>query len=65
MLGYQIAACEGSGTGEQGLLRGLLDRIAPGDVVLGLCPLGDVVDHRGRVSSRRRRGDGAARMLHH
>ena len=65
MLVYPIVASEGSGTGEQGLLRGLLDRIAPGDVVLGLCPPGDMVDYRGRVSSRRRRGDGAARMLHH
>jgi len=34
VLGYQIVACEGKGTGEQSLLRGLLDRIAPGDVVL-------------------------------
>lgn len=34
VLGYQVAACEGKGTGEQSLLRDLLDHVAPGDVVL-------------------------------
>ena len=34
MLGYQIAACEGKGTGEQTLLGNLLDRLNAGDVLL-------------------------------
>jgi hypothetical protein len=34
VLGYQVAACEGKGTGEQSLLRDLLDHVVPGDVVL-------------------------------
>ncbi len=35
MLAYQVSACEGKGTGEQSLLRDLLEHhIAPGDVVL-------------------------------
>ena len=34
VLGYQIAACEGKGSGEQNLLRGLLDHIEAGDVLL-------------------------------
>ena len=34
MLGYQVAACEGKGTGEQTLLGNLLDHLNAGDVVL-------------------------------
>jgi len=34
VLGYQIVACEGKGTGEQSLLRNLLGNIVPEDVVL-------------------------------
>ena len=34
VLAYQVSACEGKGTGEQSLLRDLLDHVAPGDVVL-------------------------------
>lgn len=35
ILGYRIAACKGKGTGEQSLLRDLLDHhIAPGDILL-------------------------------
>ncbi len=35
VLGYQVVACEGKGTGEQSLLRDLLKHhIVPGDVVL-------------------------------
>ena len=34
MLGYQVVACEGKGTGEQTLLGNLLDHLHAGDVVL-------------------------------
>ena len=35
VLGYRVAACKGKGTGEQSLLRDLLDHhVAPGDIVL-------------------------------
>ena len=34
MLGYQIVACEGKGTGEQSLLGNLLDKLNAGDIVL-------------------------------
>ena len=34
VLGYQVVACEGKGTGEQSLLRSLLDHVALRDVVL-------------------------------
>jgi hypothetical protein len=35
ILGYRVAACKGKGTGEQSLLRDLLeDHIAPGDILL-------------------------------
>ena len=34
MLGYQVAACEGKGTGEQSLLANMLDQLNPGDVLL-------------------------------
>lgn len=34
VLRYQVAACEGKGTGEQSLLANLLDHLHPGDVVL-------------------------------
>ncbi len=35
VLGYRVAACKGKGTGEQTLLRDLLDHhITPGDIVL-------------------------------
>ena len=34
ILGYQVAACEGKGTGEQSLLRNLLDHLNTGDVLL-------------------------------
>ena len=34
VLAYQVSACEGKGTGEQSLLRDLLDHVVPGDVVL-------------------------------
>ena len=35
VLGYRVAACKGKGTGEQSLLRDLLDHhIAPGDILL-------------------------------
>lgn len=34
VLGYQVVACEGKNTGEQSLLRDLLDHVVPGDVVL-------------------------------
>ena len=34
VLGYHVAACKGKGTGEQSLLRGLLDRVVAGDVIL-------------------------------
>ncbi|BBJ22643.1 IS4 family transposase [Candidatus Nitrotoga sp. AM1P] len=34
ILGYQVAACEGKGTGEQSLLANLLDNINAGDVLL-------------------------------
>lgn len=34
VLGYEVTACEGKGTGEQSLLRQLLGNIAPGDIVL-------------------------------
>ncbi len=34
MLGYQVAACEGKGTGEQSLLANLLDHLRGGDVLL-------------------------------
>jgi hypothetical protein len=34
MLGYQIAACKGKGTGEQSLLANLLDHLNSGDVLL-------------------------------
>lgn len=35
VLGYRVAACKGKGTGEQSLLRELLDlHVAPGDIVL-------------------------------
>ena len=34
LLGYQVVACEGKGTGEQTLLGNLLDQINTGDVVL-------------------------------
>jgi hypothetical protein len=33
-LGYAVAACEGKGTGEQTLLRGLLPLIVEGDILL-------------------------------
>ena len=34
MLGYQVVACEGKGTGEQTLLGNLLDHLDAGDIVL-------------------------------
>ncbi len=34
ILGYQVAACEGKGTGEQSLLANLLDHLDVGDVLL-------------------------------
>ena len=35
VLGYRVAACKGKGTGEQSLLRDLLDHhVTPGDIVL-------------------------------
>ena len=34
MLGYQVVACEGKGTGEQTLLGNLLDHLHAGDIVL-------------------------------
>jgi len=34
MLGYQVAACEGKGTGEQSLLTNLLDHLNADDVLL-------------------------------
>lgn len=34
VLGYAVAACKGKGTGEQTLLRSLLPRLAPGDILL-------------------------------
>jgi hypothetical protein len=34
MLGYQVAACKGKGTGEQSLLMNLLDHLDAGDVLL-------------------------------
>ena len=34
MLGYQVVACEGKGTGEQTLLGNLLDHLNAGDVLL-------------------------------
>lgn len=34
ILGYQVAACEGKGTGEQSLLANLLDNLNAGDVLL-------------------------------
>ena len=34
MLGYQVAACEGKGTGEQSLLANMMDYLNPGDVLL-------------------------------
>jgi hypothetical protein len=34
MLGYQVAACEGKGTGEQSLLVNLLGHLSGGDVLL-------------------------------
>ena len=34
MLGYQVAACKGKGTGEQSLLANLLDYLNGGDVLL-------------------------------
>jgi hypothetical protein len=34
MLGYQVAACKGKGTGEQSLLMNLLDQLNKGDVLL-------------------------------
>lgn len=34
LLGYQVAACEGKGTGEQSLLRNLLGNIVPRDIIL-------------------------------
>ena len=34
ILGYQVVACEGKGTGEQSLLGNLLDHLDTGDVVL-------------------------------
>jgi len=34
ILGYQVAACEGKGTGEQSLLGNLLDHLNTGDVLL-------------------------------
>ena len=34
MLGYQVAACEGKGTGEQSLLTNLLGHLNAGDVLL-------------------------------
>lgn len=34
VLGYRVAACEGKGTGEQSLLRDLLENVNAGDVVL-------------------------------
>ena len=34
ILGYQVVACEGKGTGEQTLLGNLLDQLNAGDVVL-------------------------------
>ena len=47
ILGYQVAACEGKGTGEQSLLGNLLVHLDDGDV-FGLRAAGDLVDHRGR-----------------
>lgn len=34
ILGYQVAACKGKGTGEQSLLENLLDHLNEGDVLL-------------------------------
>lgn len=34
ILGYQVAACKGKGTGEQSLLMNLLDHLTDGDVLL-------------------------------
>ena len=34
MLGYQVAACKGKGTGEQSLLANMLDHLDAGDVLL-------------------------------
>ena len=34
ILGYQVVACEGKGTGEQSLLTNLLDHLKAGDVLL-------------------------------
>lgn len=34
ILGYQVSACEGKGTGEQTLLTNLLEQVHAGDVVL-------------------------------
>jgi hypothetical protein len=34
ILGYQVVACEGKGTGEQTLFRNLLDHLNAGDIVL-------------------------------
>jgi hypothetical protein len=34
MLGYQVAACEGKGTGEQSLLANMMDHLNAGDVLL-------------------------------
>ena len=34
ILGYQVVACEGKGTGEQSLLTNLLDHLKAGEVLL-------------------------------
>ena len=34
MLGYQMSACKGKGTGEQSLLANMMDYLNPGDVLL-------------------------------
>lgn len=47
ILGYQVAACKGKGTGEQSLLANTLGRIQQRWSVAGRCAVGDLVDHSG------------------
>lgn len=65
VLRYQVAACEGKGTGEQSLLQNLLVHLKCGRCLTGRCAARHLVDRRGRAPSRCRCGDGAARQAHH
>ncbi len=65
ILGYQVVACKGKGTGEQSLLGNLASPSPCGRRDAGRCVAGHLVDHRGGDSSGCGGGDGPAWQTDH